>query len=174
MNPSSDRKLKNPMLFSIIIPAYNAEKYLPDCLDSVNRQTFRDFETIIVDDGSTDATGLIADGYVSTTKNALVLHGENQGPLLARRKGLKSCHGEYVVLLDADDALKENALEKLKESIDSSNADIVSFRFSDKPDFSSTYDVNFLPVGNYDQSDYAKYRRIIDVCGRFVSGLTRC
>ena len=77
------------MLFSIIVPAYNAERYLPECLASVDAQTFRDYEVIIVDDGSTDETSCIADTYAQSKCNVTVLHRENEGPLLARRAGLK-------------------------------------------------------------------------------------
>ena len=84
------------MLFSIIIPAFNAERYLHDSLKSIRMQTFTDYETIIVDDGSTDKTGEIADSFARETSRTHVIHQENEGPLLARRTGLQAASGKYV------------------------------------------------------------------------------
>lgn len=162
------------MLFSIIVPVYNVEKYLRDCLVSIEKQTFRDFEIIIIDDGSIDSSGRIADDFASENQNARVLHGENQGLLMARRKGLKYCRGEYIVFLDADDSLREDALEKLNGNIKATAADIISFRLSDKSDFSSAYDAEFLPSGYYGGSGYIEYQKKIllglsnNLCGKAI------
>ena len=105
------------MLFSIIIPAYNAEKYLPECLASVDAQTFKDYEVVIVDDGSTDETAYIADTYADSKSNVTVLHRENQGPLPARRAGLKISRGQYAVFVDSDDGLHPEALQCIYEQM---------------------------------------------------------
>ena len=78
------------MLFSIIIPAFNAEKYLCDSLESVRAQTFTDYEIIIVNDGSTDKTRQIADSFAEKNSQTHVIHQKNEGPLLARRVGLQA------------------------------------------------------------------------------------
>ena len=111
------------MLFSIIVPAYNAERYLPECLASVDAQTFRDYEVIIVDDGSTDETSCIADTYAQSKCNVTVLHRENEGPLLARRAGLKISRGQYAVFVDSDDGLHPEALQCIYDAIAGTDAD---------------------------------------------------
>ena len=123
------------MLFSIIVPAYNAERYLPECLASVDAQTFRDYEVIIVDDGSTDETSCIADTYAQSKCNVTVLHRENEGPLLARRAGLKIARGQYAVFVDSDDGLHPEALQCIHDAITGTDADIVSFRYCRSKDF---------------------------------------
>lgn len=123
------------MLFSIIIPAFNAERYLHDSLKSIRMQTFTDYETIIVDDGSTDKTGEIADSFAGETSRTHVIHQENEGPLLARRTGLQAASGKYVVFLDADDSLRSTALQDIADAIHKYNVDIVSFRYSRQDNF---------------------------------------
>lgn len=162
------------MRFSIVVPVYNGEKYLPSCLETVAGQTFGDYELIIVDDGSTDDSGAIADGYAAGREGVRVLHGENQGPLLARRRGLSYCRGEYVVFLDADDALRADALETISCCIDKTGADIVSFRFSRREDFSTKDDFSFLPEGFYCGEDYRLFERAVcaglsnSLCGKAI------
>ena len=146
------------MLFSVVVPVYNGEKYLDECLGSLDNQTFEDFEVVVVDDGSKDGSGRIADDYASSHENVRVLHGENQGVLLARRRGLSHCQGEYVVFLDADDMLRPDALEKLAGCIAETGADIVSFRFSRSADFSTKDDAVFAPEGFYGGEDYRLFQ----------------
>lgn len=149
------------MRFSIIVPVYNGERYLPACLESVARQTCSDYELVIVDDGSTDGSGAIADKHAAGHEEVRVLHGENQGPLLARRRGLSHCRGEYAVFLDADDAFRDDALETISSCIDGTGADIVSFRFSRHEDFSTRDDLAFLPEGFYGGADYRLFERAV-------------
>ncbi len=122
------------MRFSIIIPAYNAERYLSECLSSVSLQSFDNYEVILIDDGSTDSTLSLVEDFALRANNATVLTGENQGLLLARRRGLLHAKGEYVVFLDADDCLRYDALEILDKAIKKTDADIVSFLFSREKD----------------------------------------
>ena len=149
------------MRFSIVVPVYNGEKYLPSCLETVAGQTCGDYELVIVDDGSTDGSGAIADRYAAGRGEVRVLHGENQGPLLARRRGLSHCRGEYVVFLDADDALRDDALEIISRCIDETGADIVSFRFSRCEDFSTKDDLAFLPEGYYGGEGYGLFEKAV-------------
>lgn len=157
------------MRFSIVVPVYNGEKYLPSCLETVAAQTCSDYELVIVDDGSTDGSGTIADEFTLGREGVRVLHGENQGPLLARRRGLSHCRGEYVVFLDADDALRDDALETLSRCIDETGADIVSFRFSRHEDFSTKDDLTFLPEGFYSGEDYRLFEKA--VCAGLTNSL---
>lgn len=154
------------MLFSIIIPAYNAEKYLPECLASVDAQIFRDYEVVIVDDGSTDETAYIADTYAESKKNVSVIHQENKGPLLARRAGLKKAHGQYVVFLDADDCLHPHTLQRVAETISDTGADIVSFRYCRNQGFNRSDTSSPLPAGLYSNEKFAEARKHL-CSGRF-------
>lgn len=138
------------MRFSIIISAYNAERYLGECLSSVSLQSFDNYEVILVDDGSTDSTLSLVEGFARKANNATVLTGENQGLLLARRRGLLHAKGEYVVFLDADDCLRYDALEIIDNAIKRTDADIVSFLFSREKDFSGNgLNRDGLPEGLY-------------------------
>ncbi|WP_335871162.1 glycosyltransferase family 2 protein [Bacillus sp. 2205SS5-2] len=116
------------MLFSIVVPMYNSERYIGDCIESVLNQTERDFQLIIVNDGSTDACGNIADRYASMDPRIRVIHQKNEGSFHARINGVDNALGEYILFLDADDKLKEFALEKIKEHTYQYEADIFIFR----------------------------------------------
>lgn len=98
---------------SIIIPAYNIEDYLKRCLESVLKQTFSDYEVIIIDDGSTDKTGIFSDEYVNLHTNISVKHCKNSGVSRARNLGMEIARGKYMVFMDGDDYVSENYLELL-------------------------------------------------------------
>ena len=98
-------------MISIIIPVYNAEKYLRQCLDSVINQTYPYWEAILVDDGSSDASPAICDEYAKKDSRFKVVHQANGGASRARNVGLNNANGEWITFLDADDMLKNNALE---------------------------------------------------------------
>lgn len=99
------------MKISLIIPVYNVEPYLRDCLDSIVYQTYHDFEVILIDDGSTDSSGILCDDYVTKYPNFKVRHQENSGVSVARNKGLELANGEYVIFVDSDDFLEPTFLE---------------------------------------------------------------
>lgn len=124
-------------LFSVGIPAYNSVEYLPKCLESVSSQTLQKFELIIVDDGSTEATGLLCDKFAHSHNWVVVLHKNNEGPLLARRDIAKTAQGKYVVFLDADDCLRKDALEICAAIIQRHSPDILAFDYSTHEDFSN-------------------------------------
>lgn len=108
-------KTKN---ISIIIPVYNVEKYLNDCIDSVLAQTLQDIEIILIDDGSTDNCGNICDAYAIKDKRIIVIHKQNGGLSSARNMGIKNATGMYLFFLDSDDILlDDNTLEKIWEAI---------------------------------------------------------
>ena len=94
----------NPMpKLSVIVPVYNTEKYLRECVDSILAQTFTDFELILVDDGSTDGSGAICDEYATNDTRIQVIHQQNGGATVARRSGVRIARGEYVTFVDSDD-----------------------------------------------------------------------
>lgn len=112
---------------SVVIPVYNVEKYLRECVDSVLAQTMQDFEIILVDDGATDSSGSICDTYGANDSRICVIHRENGGLSAARNTGLDAAAGEYVYFLDSDDYLADNTLERLCEKAEQEKADVVFF-----------------------------------------------
>ena len=98
---------------SVIIPMYNTEAFIKDCLDSLIAQTFSDFEAIIIDDGSTDGGARIAASYASSDSRFKLIGQPNKGPSEARNTGLKIMRGEYVTFIDSDDCVAPNFLETL-------------------------------------------------------------
>lgn len=109
---------------SIIIPIYNVENYLIRCLESVNDQTFEDFEVILLNDGSTDRSGQIAKEYCETHPRFLYFEHTNIGLGPSRNRGIELATGEYMMFVDSDDYLKVDAIENLLESIQSTMADL--------------------------------------------------
>ncbi len=96
---------------SVIVPVYNCEQYLRECIDSILAQTYRDFELILVDDGSSDNSGSIVDGYAAKDGRIKVIHKENGGQSSARNTGLEAAKGEYIYISDSDDVLDPRLLE---------------------------------------------------------------
>lgn len=121
--------LSNDLKVSVIVPIFNAEKYLDSCIQSVLRQTYRNWELILVDDGSKDRSGAIADEYQQADKRIRVLHTPNAGVSSARNQGIELATGNYIAFLDADDELTDDCLEKLTKTAVSDNADIVAGRY---------------------------------------------
>lgn len=121
--------------FSVIIPVYNVEKYLPMCMDSVLRQTFQDYEIILVDDRTPDGTGLLCDEYAARHDNVIVIHRkENGGLSAARNTGMRAAKGKYFLFVDSDDYISHELLERLYGIIIRYNADVIpyyGFSFTD-------------------------------------------
>lgn len=107
----------------------NVESYLKECLDSVQKQTFDDFEVILADDGSTDKSGNICDEYAKNDMRFKVLHLENGGAVRARRTALHASSGDYIVFADSDDLLDIGLLERLREAVLREAPDIVAFGY---------------------------------------------
>lgn len=113
------------MKISIIIPVYNSEKYLYECLDSVLNQNFTDFEVLLINDGSTDNSGQICDDYAAKDARFKVFHKENGGVSTARNLGLDHAKGEWIAFMDSDDQLKEKYIEELLNSTLYDSVDLV-------------------------------------------------
>ena len=109
---------------SVIIPVYQAEKYIKSCIDSILEQSFSDFELLLIDDGSTDQSGAICDNYAQMDKRVKVIHQKNAGVSAARNAGLEICCGEYVTFVDADDCIDRGFLEYAVNVVSDSAADI--------------------------------------------------
>ena len=138
---------------SVIVPAYNVAPYLAACLDSILAQTFRDFELIIVDDGSTDGSGEIAEAYAERDERVrLVKRRWNRGGAAARNLGMEVGEGAYVVFIDADDLVPPDHLATLYRAAEEENADLAAAGFhmfaqtpGDGRDFIWTEEPFFLP-----------------------------
>ena len=110
---------------SVIIPVYNVEKYLNECIDSVIKQTYKNLDIILVDDGSTDNSGSICDKYSEKDSRIRVIHRKNGGLSAARNTGFDVSNGEYIYFLDSDDYLELSAISDLVSTIEEENADFV-------------------------------------------------
>lgn len=110
---------------SVIVPAYNVENYIKQCVDSILAQSFTDFELLLVDDGSKDGTGRICDDYAAKDVRVKVIHKQNGGLVSARKAGITEAKGEYVAYVDGDDWIAEEMFEKLCEVVLKEDADIV-------------------------------------------------
>lgn len=131
---------------SIVIPVYNAGKYLRDCLESIIAQTYKNLEIILVDDGSTDDSGDVCDQYAKLDSRIRVLHQDNQGQSSARNHGLDVAQGEYIGFVDSDDQISPIMYEALILACERENADIASVW--------STTALSELYKGNVEGIDY--------------------
>lgn len=124
------------MRFSVVVPVFNARAYLRDSVGAVLGQTGDDYEIVLVDDGSTDGSGKLCDELSYEDSRVVVVHEENAGPLCARMRGIEEARGDYVLMLDADDSLRSDALSVLSGIVGSEQPDIVLFEFTRSRDFS--------------------------------------
>ncbi len=115
--------------FSIIIPVYDVEEYLPECVESILSQTFTDYEVILIDDGSADSSGALCDQYARRHPAFQVIHQENKGQSSARNEGLKRARGEYLLFVDSDDFYFDiHCLRRISERAD--GCDLVAFNWT--------------------------------------------
>ena len=122
------------MKYSIIVPAYNTEKYIDKCLKSIFSNTYKNFEVIIVNDGSTDKTEDIINKYIIKYDNIIYIKQKNMGLSLARNNGVKKATGDYLLFIDSDDYVEKNLLENINKNID--DLDVLRYQlnmvFNDK------------------------------------------
>lgn len=129
------------MVFSVIVPVYNVEKYLEKCLCSIQQQSFTDFECILVDDGSSDSSSSICDRYKKDDSRFIVLHTKNNGLVSARQTGANISRGNYVVCVDGDDWIDNNYLFRFSTIIEQWHPDVVccgSFKYFSKENSKKT------------------------------------
>lgn len=135
----------NTPKISIVVPVFNAEKYLHQCLDSVVAQTFTDWECILVDDGSTDSSGAICAEYAEIDSRFRVLHKKNAGVSSARNYGINCSIGDYMMFVDSDDSLPQDALQKLFSPMQNGKYDMVMGNYLKiKADGTSRHSETFL------------------------------
>lgn len=143
-------------LVSVVIPVYNSQKYLNACVDSVINQTYSNLEIILVDDGSTDESGMICDEYAKKDGRVKVIHKENGGNGDARNTGFKQAAGEWLVMVDNDDLLHLQQIEILLEIACEKNADVVIGNYRPITDAE-------IPINNYIGKDvYQKAEVLTD------------
>ncbi|HFI0641506.1 TPA: glycosyltransferase family 2 protein [Streptococcus suis] len=130
--------MKTKPFFSIVMPVYNAEVYLTEAIESVLHQTYQDFELILVNDASTDQSEMICQEFVDSHQDKVRLysHPENKGLLLTRATGMAEVRGQYCLCMDADDVLRVDYLELVKQTIDETQVDAVVINFSMESDLS--------------------------------------
>jgi len=114
---------------SVIMPVYNAAEYLPHAIESILRQTYRDFELLLVDDGSSDGSANICDAYAQKDDRIMVFHQENRGICAARNRGLDAARGKYIAFCDHDDLYKDDCLETLWDEAEKTGAQLVRGNF---------------------------------------------
>lgn len=116
---------------SVIIPVYNVEAYLPQCLDSVLSQRYSDLEVILIDDGSKDRSGAICDEYADKDSRVHVIHQKNGGAASAKNAGLRAATGKYLSFVDSDDYLEPGAYAHMAELLEGSGAEVVQCSYRD-------------------------------------------
>lgn len=142
-------------LFSFIIPVYNVEKYLNQCVDSILNQEYKNFEVILVDDGSKDNSGKICDEYAEKDKRVRAFHKENGGLSDARNYGLNRAIGEYILFVDSDDFIFENILIEIANVCEKEKADIIflkGFKYFDENNLIALdQDLNFEGINEKEE-----------------------
>lgn len=144
----------NPVI-SVIVPVYNVEPYLCQCLDSLLAQDFDDWEAILVDDGSTDRSGIICDEYAARDSRFGVVHQANRGLAEARNSGLEISVGEYIFFLDSDDWLSTSCLSKLYSAIINNGCQMAVGRMTIEYVGFSRNDKSRFPTRTFDSVEFA-------------------
>lgn len=140
--PLSEIHASVPVIISVIVPVYNAEKYLRRCVDSILSQTYTNFELLLIDDGSKDASGIICDEYASKDYRVRVFHKPNGGVSSARNFGIDNARGEWISFVDADDWLEAEMYEYMLREVGTSDAKLALCGFNEVKNGNHTV---FLP-----------------------------
>jgi len=157
---------------SVIIPVYNVEKYLRECLDSISNQTLKDIEIICINDGSTDKSLGILEEYAEKDSRILVISQENQGAGNARNKGIEVAQGEFLAILDSDDVYKRNMLETMYNKSICTDADIVICKSEEMDNKSGIINLleNSLKTDYLPQKEVFNYRDVSKKVFNFCMG----
>lgn len=139
--------MRSKEIISVIVPVYNVAEYLPNCLDSVIHQTYRNLEIILVDDGSTDTSGEICEKYASIDGRIRVIHQKNLGAAAARNTGISNASGNYIAFIDADDWLEINTFAAML--CEMGDADVITGGYWKEYVHSKEKIAEIMPVGTY-------------------------
>lgn len=165
--PKSADKGEAPSVqkISIIVPIYNVEKYIRQCLDSIVNQTYRNLEIILVDDGSPDACGAVCDEYAKMDGRITVIHKENAGVGAARNDGIDRATGEWLMFVDPDDWLELDCCENAIKAAQKSDCDVIYFQ-SDKRDKTG----NLIQVRPKQESGFLKEKELAEIERKLCAG----
>lgn len=152
-------KEKKSPLISVIVPVYNIEEYLPQCIDSIIHQTYTKIQILLVDDGSTDASGSICDTYGRQDGRIEVIHKQNGGLVSARKAGVRLAKGEYVGFVDGDDWIDADTIDKLLEA--GQDADIITYACCEEYETYQNVRENTVKEGLYRTEKKELYQRLI-------------
>ncbi|XOQ25504.1 MAG: glycosyltransferase [Mitsuokella multacida] len=146
--------MKNPLI-SVVVPIYNVEKYLDHCVTSIINQTYKDFELILVDDGSPDNCPALCDQYVAAFPQVKVLHKSNGGLSDARNAGMEMAKGDYITFIDSDDYIHPLYLELLLKGIQQTGADFSLIGFEQVYNTNAAHDIekDAVLIEKYDAED---------------------
>ena len=140
------RPLEQRPTVSVVVPVYNVEQYLDECVGHLVGQSFDDIEIVLVDDGSTDSSGSKCDDWSSRDMRILVVHQDNQGLSMARNNGLSASSGSYITYVDSDDYCTDDYVEKLLNAITASRADVCLCSYNRVDTFAQTCDTRHIPA----------------------------
>lgn len=135
-------------MISVIVPVYNTKRELPRCLDSICNQTYENLEILCIDDGSTDGSAQILDGFQARDRRMKVIHKENGGESSARNAGLRMAAGDYIAFCDCDDWIEEDMYESLARELEGEGLDMAAAGWYQETDSSSQEIKNSLPVSS--------------------------
>lgn len=161
---------KNKPIVSVVVPVYNVQQYLSQCLDSLLNQTYINWEAIIVDDGSTDNSGIICDRYVERDTRFHVIHKNNGGLASARNAAMPYIRGTFTMFLDSDDYIALDLLNVVVRAMESENADVIQVQFTrDEKTLGNREDTDLIGKLSEEEvyDDVLKYKKISPiVCGK--------
>lgn len=156
-------------LISVIVPVYNVEKYIRECLDSLLKQTYKNIEVVMIDDESIDSSGKICDQYAQKYNNFYVIHKKNEGLGNARNTGLEYIQGEYVTFLDSDDYLDLNCIENMYNAIKQNHVDVCKGGFKRILDSKK-----IVTVRKYENELFESEKAKLELLPRMVGSSPNC
>lgn len=160
-------------IITVIIPVFNVQKYLKECIESVCNQSYSDLQIILIDDGSTDNSGTICDEYANIDDRIIVIHQENGGAASAKNAGLRVATGEILAFLDSDDYLELDAYAFMVEQLKKYQSDIIQCNFRNVYKDRSEEQIEFSQIEELDTTDYLKLFTEDWTCGLLWDKLYR-
>ena len=166
--------MNNNELISVIVPVYNVEKYLEQCIESIINQTYKNLEIILIDDGSTDNSGKICEKYAKRDQRIKVVHQKNSGVSSARNTGIDFSTGKFINFIDSDDYIEKDMIEYLYNMIQTERADISMCSaydvYDDKTIFSAKKNI-YLTLNSHDAYYYMLQPKYfgIGICNKLIS-----
>ncbi|MDO4612097.1 MAG: glycosyltransferase family 2 protein [Candidatus Saccharibacteria bacterium] len=161
---------------SVIVPIYNTAKYLPNCLDSILNQTYKNLEIILIDDGSTDNSKEITNNYAKKDDRIKVIHQKNSGQSAARNKGLKLATGDFISFVDSDDEIKPTFIEDLLAPFSKQNISLsvcgIHYKRLKQKSAENVY-LNPLKPRKKSESKFAYILKLLALDGRLYSSVTK-